>query len=557
MNTSAIAPNGVKKPVDFERLQGIFFRIAERATAGLPLYEFLKAVHGLVGELLYAKNLYVCLCNHQQSTVDFPYYEDERDGTTMQRTDVPHRRGLTEYVLRTAKPQLIDAARFAELQRSGEITEATGDLSFVSWLGVPLQIGGRISGVLAVQAYEPDIKYFEADASVLEFVGHHISSAVERYQAIEEARNSEARYRSVVENVGVGVVVVQDGMMVFVNPAAESIVGRTRTYLLNHPFTQCVHPDDVPAMVKRHQKRLRGEAVEATYCFRVFTANCEIRTLELSAVLIQWNQRDATLLFISDATAMHQVESNQRIALQKQTELNDLKTRFIAMASHEFRTPLATIHGSVELLMHYEDRLPLEKKRQTLVKIDDAVDRMTHMLENVLQIGRTDVGQLQFRPKMMSLTQFCLNLVDELRNAMSAQFAQILLTLALPPTEQLYVLDEALVRNIVGNLLSNAVKYSVQGGTVRLSVTEQPGQITIAVRDEGIGIPMADQKRLYQTFHRASNVGLIAGTGLGLSIVKEAVLCHKGTIEVHSVVGQGSCFTVMLPTSKSMSEGVT
>jgi PAS domain S-box-containing protein len=351
--------------------------------------------------------------------------------------------------------------------------------------------------------------------------------------------------------------VVQDGMMVFVNPATESIVGRTKTYLLNHPFTQCVHPDDVANMVSRHQKRLRRETVETTYSFRVFTAQGDVRTLELSAHLIQWNQRDATLLFVTDATARDQAERNQRITLQKQTELNELKTRFIAMASHEFRTPLATIHGSVELLMHYEDRLTLEKKRQTLVKIDDAVDRMTHMLENVLQVGRTDAGQLQFRPKLMPLTQFCLSLVDELRNAMQAQFAKVLLTLALPPTDQLYLLDEALMRNIVGNLLSNAVKYSTQGGTVRLSVSEHMNQITIAVRDEGIGIPLADQARLYQSFHRASNVGTLAGTGLGLSIVKEAVLCHKGTIAVDSVVGQGSCFTVMLPTSKSMAEGVT
>jgi PAS domain S-box-containing protein len=552
MTTSSIAPLSAKETTEFERLQGVFFGIAERATAGLPLYDFLKAVHGLLGELLYAKNLYVCLCNHQNSTVNFPYFEDERDGTATQRTDIPHRRGMTEYVLRTATTQLIDAPRFAELQRCGEITEATGDLTFTNWLGVPLQIGGRISGVLVVQAYVPGIAYSQADVKVLEFVGHHISAAVERYQAIDEARLSEERYRSVVENVGVGVVVVQDGMLVYVNPSTESIVGHTSTYLLNHPFTQCIHPEDVGVMISRNQKRLRGEPVESTYGFRVITGSGEIRTLELSAVLIQWNQREATLLFVTDATARYQAERTQRIAMQKQTELNDLKTRFIAMASHEFRTPLATIHGSVELLMHYEDRMAADKKRQTLEKIDDAVDRMTHMLENVLQIGRTDAGQLQFRPKVMSLTQFCLSLVDELRNAMSAQFSQVLLTLALPPTERRYELDEALMRNIVGNLLSNAVKYSSHGGNVRLSVTEQPNQITLEVRDEGIGIPLADQARLYQSFHRASNVGSIAGTGLGLSIVKEAVLCHKGTIEVDSVVGRGSCFTVMLPTLKSM-----
>jgi signal transduction histidine kinase len=113
-------------------------------------------------------------------------------------------------------------------------------------------------------------------------------------------------------------------------------------------------------------------------------------------------------------------------------------------------------------------------------------------------------------------------------------------------------LDEALMRNIVGNLLSNAVKYSPQGGNVRLSVTEQSHHITLEVRDEGIGIPLEDQARLYQSFHRASNVGSIAGTGLGLSIVKEAVLYHKGTIAVESAINQGSCFTVMLPTSKPL-----
>jgi PAS domain S-box-containing protein len=335
----------------------------------------------------------------------------------------------------------------------------------------------------------------------------------------------------------------------------ETIVGHTSTYLLNHPFTKCIHPDDVPGVLQRHQMRLRGEVVEPTYGFRILTAKSEVRTLELSAVLIQWNQRDATLLFVMDATARHQAERTQRIAMQKQTELNDLKSRFISMASHEFRTPLATIHGSVELLMHYEDRMTAAKKLHTLEKIDDAVDRMTHMLENVLQIGRTDAGQLQFRPKAMSITTFCLNVVDELRNAMGSQFARVLLTLDLPPTDNLYVLDEALMRNIVGNLISNAVKYSPRGGNVRLSVAEQPNHITLAVRDEGIGIPLEDQARLYQSFHRASNVGSIAGTGLGLSIVKEAVLCHRGTISVDSIVDCGSCFTVMLPTSKSMARG--
>ena len=531
-----------------QALQNVFYRIAERATAGLSLYDFLKTVHQLLGELLYAKNFYVCLSHPSQNTVDYPYYEDEKDGDTMQRYGVPRKRGMTEFVLRTAQPELIDAERFAQLQISGEITQATGDLTFTSWLGVPMQMEGRVRGVLVVQGYEPNVHYSENDADILGFVANHVGAALERQQAMEDMRNSEARYRSVIENVGVGVVVVQDGRMVFANPSMVRIVGHPLDYLLTHPFTATIHPDDVPAVVDRHQRRLRGEDVESNYNFRIVTQSGQVRTLELSAVLIQWSKRDATLLFVVDATARVQAEENQRLALQQQIALNDMKARFITMASHEFRTPLATIHGSVELLQHYDDRMPADKKQQTLQKIDDAVERMTHMLENVLVIGRTDAGRLEFKPRTLSVTTFCQGLVDELRSAMTRQLVGVQLQLELPPTEQLYWLDDTLIRNIVGNLLSNAIKYSPQGGNVRFSVRDKGDALVFTVSDQGIGIPEADQAQLFVSFHRASNVGPIAGTGLGLSIVKEAVTCHLGDIRVDSTLGQGSTFTVTLPT---------
>ncbi|MDR7307673.1 ATP-binding protein [Rhodoferax saidenbachensis] len=538
-----------------ETLQRVFYRIAERATAGLPFYDFLKAVHELLGELLYAKNFFVCLCSQSQNTVDFPYYVDEKDGDTMQCNDVPRGRGMTEFVLRTAEPQLIDTKRFMALQECGEITEATGDLTFTTWLGVPMKVEGRISGALVVQGYEEGVKpYSEADADILSFVANHVGAAIERYQAIEAMRSSEARYRLVIENVGVGVVVVQDGRMVFANPSMVRIVGHPLDYLLSQPFTATIHPDDVPAVLDRHQRRLRGETVETHYGFRVITQQGEERALELSAVVIQWNQRNATLLFVVDATARLQAEQSQRQALQQQIALNDMKTRFIAMASHEFRTPLATIHGSVELLQHYNDRMPADKKLLTLQKIDDAVERMTHMLENVLVIGRTDAGRLEFKPHALGIATFCHALVDEMRSAMARQLTHVQLHLDLPPVERLYWLDDTLIRNIVGNLLSNAVKYSPQGGTVLFAVQELDGALVFTVRDEGIGIPEADQAQLFVSFHRASNVGPIAGTGLGLSIVKEAVTCHLGQIAVHSTVGQGSTFTVTLPTRRCAAE---
>ena len=461
---------------------------------------------------------------------------------------------MTEFVLRSAQPQLISAERFLQLQSSGDITEATGDLTFTSWLGVPMQMEGKVRGVLVVQGYEPNVHYSEADADVLGFVANHVGAALERQQAIEDMRNSEARYRSVIENVGVGVVVVQDGRMVFANPSMVRIVGHSLDYLLSQPFTATIHPDDVATVLERHQRRLRGETVELNYTFRVITASAQVRTLELSAVLIEWGQRDATLLFVVDATARMQAEESQRQALQQQIALNDLKARFITMASHEFRTPLATIHGSVELLQHYEDRMPADKKQQTLQRIDDAVERMTHMLENVLVIGRTDAGRLEFKPRALSVAAFCNGLVDELRSAMARQLAQLELQISLPPPEQHYWLDDTLIRNIVGNLLSNAIKYSPHGGTVCLRVEDQGDTLLFTVSDQGIGIPEADQDQLFVSFHRASNVGAIAGTGLGLPIVKEAVSCHAGSIAVESAEGLGSTFRVVLPTHHCLPE---
>jgi signal transduction histidine kinase len=251
-----------------------------------------------------------------------------------------------------------------------------------------------------------------------------------------------------------------------------------------------------------------------------------------------------------------QAEHTQRIALQKQSELNDMKSRFISMASHEFRTPLATIHGSVELLQHYDDRMPAERKRQTLEKIDVAVERMMHMLENVLVIGRHDAGQLEFRPRPLAITPFCIGLIEELGSTMATALNPARVVLDLPPPTKHYLLDETLIRNIAGNLLSNAFKYSDPASPVHFSVTEQRGELVLTVSDQGIGIPMTDQAHLFESFHRASNVGQVAGTGLGLTIVKDAVDCHNGRVQVQSQEGKGSSFTVFLPVSVSPAESL-
>lgn len=538
---------------DQAALHRVLFRMAERATAGLSFYEFLQSVHRLLGELLYAQNFYVCLSNPSRQTLDFPYYVDEKDGDTMQCNDVPMRRGLTEFVLRTQRPQLIDAVRFRSLVASGEVTEASGDLSFSAWLGVPMWLHGAVGGVLVVQNYDADGHYSDQDIDVMSFVANQFGSVIERHQAIDALRTSEARYRAVFEHLGVGVAVVQAERMQFINPAMASMLGWARDELLQQDFKKAIHPDDVAGVVARHQRRLGGEAVEPYYVARFLTAAGETRHLEISGALFDWNGQPATLLFAVDVTVRLQAELAQRAATERQRELNDMRSRFIAMASHEFRTPLAAITGSVELLSVYGDKLDPAEKADVLARIQRAVDRMTHMLESVLELDEVESSAMLFRPQPVAVSPLCRAIVADVEADKVAAGRRVVLRL--PPDELVCALDESLLRHVMVNLLSNAFKYSPSGGEVRMTVDACQGELVWTVRDQGIGITPQDQARLFDSYQRGSNVGHIPGTGLGLAIVKHAVARHQGSLSVESQPGVGTCFTVRLPAHRPPGQG--
>ena len=169
---------------------------------------------------------------------------------------------------------------------------------------------------------------------------------------------------------------------------------------------------------------------------------------------------------------------------------------------------------------------------------------MLHLLNEVLLLSRADSGQLQCQLAPLDLEQFCRQLIEELQMSVSEKH-QLVFSCQGECTEA--VLDASLLRHILSNLLSNASKYSPDGSIIRLELICQDATAIFRIQDQGIGIPLDDQKRLFQPFARAKNVGAIPGTGLGLTIVKKCVKAHKGQISVTSEVGIGSTFTVTLP----------
>jgi signal transduction histidine kinase len=235
-----------------------------------------------------------------------------------------------------------------------------------------------------------------------------------------------------------------------------------------------------------------------------------------------------------------------RLALEKEKELNELKSRFISMTSHEFRTPLTTILGSAELLEHYSHKWPEEKKLVHFKRIHSNVQHLVQLLNDVLLIGQAEAGKLEFNPKPLDVVQLCCSLVEELQLSAGSEHT-IAFSYQFPELES--CLDEKLLRHILSNLLSNAIKYSPTGSTVNFKLVGQNGQVIFQIQDEGIGIPEEDQQHLFETFHRAKNVVNIPGTGLGLAIVKRSVDLHGGKISVKSEVGAGTTFTVTIPLS--------
>lgn len=259
---------------------------------------------------------------------------------------------------------------------------------------------------------------------------------------------------------------------------------------------------------------------------------------------------DRTLVLQDAINQLEKTKLELNEALAQEKELNDMKSRFVSMASHEFRTPLATILSSLALVAKYTELGEPQKGEKHIQRIKSSVNNMTDILNDFLSISKLEEGKVNFEPSLFNFKQLVGEICQEMQNI--AKPGQTI-RFEFDGNEEIFI-DKKTIRIVCQNLLSNAIKFSDENKSIDLKIENENDHIQLIVIDRGIGIATDDKEHLFERFHRGRNATNIQGTGLGLNIVKKNIELMNGTITVHSELNVGTTFTVLIPQPSNLSK---
>jgi PAS domain S-box-containing protein len=252
---------------------------------------------------------------------------------------------------------------------------------------------------------------------------------------------------------------------------------------------------------------------------------------------------ERTLVLKEALTELERSRDELTNSLEKEKELNEMKSRFISMASHEFRTPLSTILSSVSLISKYIESAQPDKSEKHVQRIKGAVTGLTEILNDFLSLGKLEEGKVRANYQQIPIKSVIEDVISELQ-AITKSDQEIVLDFA---GQEEYYIDKQMFRNILINLIANALKFSSENTVVEVTCHANENELMVRVKDQGIGIPEADQEHLFERFYRGQNVSNIQGTGLGLNIVLKYLEMLNGKIDFVSEENQGTTFTLVFP----------
>lgn len=293
-----------------------------------------------------------------------------------------------------------------------------------------------------------------------------------------------------------------------------------------------------------HRKRIEQNMLQQQMELEKMTSNMRKLNAQLEVKV-----EERTLILKEALQKLEQSQKELNDALSKEKQLSEIKSRFVSIASHEFRTPLSTVLSSASLLSKYTTTAEQDKRNRHVEKIKNAVRNLNDILDDFLSLGKLEEGKVEIHPVLFNLEEFMEELVEEMK-PLQKTGQQILFSCEGDPS---LFSDKRLLKNIIINLLANAIKFSAENTSIDIRSKTSLLQFEIEIADKGIGIAKEDQEFLFSSFFRGRNAVNIQGTGLGLHIIKRYADILKGTIKIKSTLGKGTAVTVVIPQTSQKS----
>jgi PAS domain S-box-containing protein len=383
--------------------------------------------------------------------------------------------------------------------------------------------------------------------NVLYAVSRDIS---QRLKYEEKLRESEARWQVALENSGDGIWDwdVKSGS-VFFSRQWKKMLGYREHDISNSldEWKSRVHPEDMKQVMKNLDLHFKGKVKLYKDEYRVLCKNGEYKWILDRGKVVSWDKNGNPARMIGiymDISKRKKTENSLAMALERERELNELKSQFVSMASHEFRTPLATMLMATETLEAYWERMTPEERKQKIERLKNNIVFLRNIIEKTMNLSMIDSGKMNFSPVETNLNILVEKAIERVNDLFSYNHQVIFNPLN---SNAEIIIDKQMIDEAFSNLLTNSFKYSEAGTTIEVILGKKKKCFTIEVTDKGIGIPESEQKNLFNAFWRGTNVGTIHGTGLGLPLSKKFVELHNGNITFQSRINAGTTFIISLP----------
>ncbi len=371
-------------------------------------------------------------------------------------------------------------------------------------------------------------------------------------EAEKKLKLSEEKYRLISENIEDIVTILDvEGNISYISPSAQRFTDINLQNTINKNIFEVIFEDDKENL-RQFLQNLNHDDVNKI-SFRVPRANGDVAWIESivkpitqtedGTALVQASSRDITINKLAEIELMN--------ALQKEKELGELKSRFVSMASHEFRTPLSTIRVGAELIKLFlekdNDKIPSTTFNKVNEKLDDIiidVDRISELMSDIFTMGKLEVSKITFKPESTNLPDFIMDYINQdgarvlYNRKINLQFADL---------KSPVNIDKKLMKHVLQNVLSNAVKYSPKDSPVNIRLNDSGNHLLLEIQDFGMGIPEKDLPFVFESFFRSTNVENIPGTGLGMVIIKMFIEMHGGTVNIESMLHSGTTVSISLP----------